>query len=120
VGLGVTAALQSSTATALMMTSFAGAGVADLVVALAVMLGANVGTTLIVQVFSFDMQVVFPLFIAAGVFALRRGRGTRYQDVGRIARRKPAPRESRRTSIPLSTWRWRWSSWEFSRGWLRC
>jgi phosphate:Na+ symporter len=85
VGLGVTAALQSSTATALMMTSFAGAGAAELASALAVMLGANVGTTLIVQALSFDVQLLFPLLIIAGVVAFRRGRGTRYQDLGRVS-----------------------------------
>ena len=53
--------------------------------ALAVMLGANVGTTLIVQVLSFDMTIVFPVLIAVGVFAFRRGRGTRFQDLGRVA-----------------------------------
>src|SRR5579872_3856387 len=41
-GLGVTAVLQSSTATGLMVAGFAGAGLVDLVPALAVMLGANV------------------------------------------------------------------------------
>src|SRR5690606_13995609 len=48
-GLGITAALQSSTATGLMITGFAAGGVVGLVPALAAMLGANVGTTLIVQ-----------------------------------------------------------------------
>jgi phosphate:Na+ symporter len=85
VGLGVTAALQSSTATALMAMSFLGAGADDLVSGLAVMLGANVGTTLIVQVLSFDITVVFPVLIAAGVFTFRRGKGTRWQDIGRVA-----------------------------------
>jgi phosphate:Na+ symporter len=54
-GIGVTAILQSSTATGLMVTGFAAGGLVDLVPALAVMLGANVGTTLIVQVLSFDV-----------------------------------------------------------------
>ena len=85
VGLGVTAALQSSTATALMATSLTGSGAVALVPALAVMLGANVGTTLIVQVLSFDITIVFPVLIAVGVFTFRRGRGTRYQDMGRVA-----------------------------------
>ena len=85
VGAGVTAALQSSTATALMATSFVGAGAVELVPALAVMLGANVGTTLIVQVLSFDVALVFPVLIATGVFAFRYGRGTRFQDLGRVA-----------------------------------
>ncbi len=84
-GLAVTAALQSSTATALMAMSLIGVGAVELVPALAVMLGANVGTTLIVQVLSFDVTMVFPVLVAAGVFAFRRGRGTRVQDMGRVA-----------------------------------
>jgi hypothetical protein len=50
-GVGVTSILQSSTATGLMVTAFAAGGLVDLVPALAVMLGANVGTTLIVPGF---------------------------------------------------------------------
>ena len=53
-GIGLTALLQSSTATALMTSSFAADGLVGLVPALAIMLGANVGTTLIVQVLSFN------------------------------------------------------------------
>ena len=49
-GLGLTAVLQSSTATGLMTASFAAEGALPLATALAIMLGANVGTTLIVQV----------------------------------------------------------------------
>ncbi|MBA3520542.1 MAG: Na/Pi cotransporter family protein [Rhizobiales bacterium] len=85
VGLGVTALLQSSTATALMAVSFTGTAAVDLVPALAVMLGANVGTTLIVQVLSFDITLVFPVLIAAGVLVHRRAKGTRYRDLGRAA-----------------------------------
>ncbi|MGA6978563.1 MAG: Na/Pi symporter, partial [Pseudolabrys sp.] len=54
-GLGLTALLQSSTATGLMAASFVSEGVVALVPALAIMLGANVGTTLIVQVLSFNV-----------------------------------------------------------------
>src|SRR4051812_29662730 len=56
VGLGVTAILQSSTATAFMVTSLAADGVIGLAPALAVMLGANVGTALVVQLLSFDVS----------------------------------------------------------------
>lgn len=55
-GLGVTALLQSSTATGLMVTGFAAEGLVALVPGLAVMLGGNVGTTLIVQVLAFDVS----------------------------------------------------------------
>src|ERR1700720_1585164 len=60
-GIGVTALLQSSTATGLLMTSFAARGLVDLVPALAVMLGANIGTTLIVQALSFNISAVAPV-----------------------------------------------------------
>ena len=55
-GLGVTALLQSSTATGLDVTAgLSACGAVELEPALAVMLGANVGTTLVAQAFSFDI-----------------------------------------------------------------
>src|SRR6266536_3001956 len=45
-GLGLTALLQSSTATALITSSFTSEGLVSLVPALAIMLGANVGSTI--------------------------------------------------------------------------
>jgi phosphate:Na+ symporter len=84
-GLGVTAVLQSSTATGLMVASFAASGLVDMVPALAVMLGANVGTTLIVQVLSFDISEVAPLFVLIGVIMFRRGAVSRTRDLGRTS-----------------------------------
>ncbi len=83
-GLGVTTVLQSSTATALMVTSFAASGMVDLSPALAIMLGANVGSTLIVQLLSFDIGWLSPLLLVAGVAAFRRGGRTRTRDFGRV------------------------------------
>jgi phosphate:Na+ symporter len=84
-GLGITAVLQSSTATAMMAAAFTAQGVVGLMPALAVVLGANVGTTLIVQLLSFDITLVFPVLLFVGVAAFRQGRRTRTRDVGRIA-----------------------------------
>lgn len=82
-GIGVTAVLQSSTATALMVTGFAAGGLMELAPGLSVMLGANVGTTLIVQVLSFDVFAVAPALTLMGVILFRRARaGTR--DFGRV------------------------------------
>jgi phosphate:Na+ symporter len=82
-GLGVTAILQSSTATGLMVTGFAADGLVTLPSALAVMLGANVGTTLIVQLLAFDVAIVAPVLILAGVVLFRRAEaGAR--DFGRV------------------------------------
>src|SRR5438067_5535888 len=66
-GVLVTALLQSSTATGLMTTSFAAGGLVALVPALAIMLGANVGTALIVQVFSFNVSAAAPVFLLVGI-----------------------------------------------------
>ena len=82
-GVGVTALLQSSTATGLMVTGFAAGGLVDLVPALAVMLGANVGTTLIVQVLSFDVAEVAPALILIGVLMFRRA-SAGPRDFGRV------------------------------------
>jgi phosphate:Na+ symporter len=83
-GLGVTAILQSSTATGLMVAGFSAGGLVDLVPALAVMLGANVGTTLIVQVLSFDVAAASPVLILIGVLLFRRGSNPQTHDFGRV------------------------------------
>jgi phosphate:Na+ symporter len=83
-GLGVTAVLQSSTATGLMVTGFAAGGLVALMPALAVMLGANVGTTLIVQVLSFDVAAFSPMLILCGVLMFRRESSTQTHDLGRV------------------------------------
>jgi phosphate:Na+ symporter len=82
-GAFVTAILQSSTAAGLMAASFVTAGTLDLVPALAVMLGANVGTTLVVQILSFNITVVTPVLLLTGVIAFKRGGRTRTRDLGR-------------------------------------
>jgi phosphate:Na+ symporter len=83
-GLGLTAVLQSSTATALMTSSFASEGLVGLIPASAIMLGANVGTTLIVQVLSFNIFAVAPILFIVGLVAFRAGAHTRVKDLGRV------------------------------------
>ncbi|MFT4099371.1 MAG: Na/Pi cotransporter family protein, partial [Rhodoblastus sp.] len=82
-GLAATALMQSSTATGLIVASLAAAGAMPLAAALAVMLGANVGTTLIVQLFSFNVSHIAPLPILMGVVMFRAG-GRRTRDLGRV------------------------------------
>ncbi len=84
-GFGVTAVMQSSTATGLMVAGFAASGLVELTPALAAMLGANIGTTLIVQALSFDVSGLSPAFILLGVIMFRRGDATRTRDLGRVA-----------------------------------
>jgi len=84
-GVGLTALLQSSTATALLTSSFAAEGLVSLVPALAIMLGANVGTTLIVQVLSFNISAAAPVLFVIGLVAFRTGARSRIKDVGRVS-----------------------------------
>ncbi|MBS7326487.1 MAG: Na/Pi cotransporter family protein [Gammaproteobacteria bacterium] len=83
-GMGVTAILQSSTATAMMLSSFSASGLVALAPALAVMLGANVGTTLIVQVLSFDTSAFAPTLLLLGFLAFKRSKKTMIKDLGRV------------------------------------
>jgi phosphate:Na+ symporter len=82
-GCVLTAMLQSSTATGIMTASFAAEGLVALVPALAIMLGANVGTTLIVQLLAFNISAVSPILFIAGLIAFRTGGRSWVRDVGR-------------------------------------
>jgi phosphate:Na+ symporter len=84
-GIGLTALLQSSTATALITSSFTAEGLVSLVPALAIMLGANVGTTLIVQILSFNVSWLAPVLFVLGLVAFRSGARSRIKDVGRVS-----------------------------------
>lgn len=85
-GMGVATAgmLQSSTATALLVISFAGRGLVALAPALAVMLGADLGSTLVVQALSFDISALSPVLILIGVVTFLAGRSAQWRHVGRI------------------------------------
>jgi phosphate:Na+ symporter len=83
-GLAVTAVLQSSTATGLMATSFAATGAIDLAPALAVMLGANLGSTLIAQVLAFDIAAVAPVLVLIGLVAFRSSGNGQVKNLGRV------------------------------------
>lgn len=66
VGLGVTLLTQSSSATSVMLVGFASAGLISLTQTLGVILGADIGTTITVQLFAFKMTALAPLFITIG------------------------------------------------------
>lgn len=83
-GLGVTALVQSSTATALIVSSFVGQGLITLPMALAVMRGAEVGTSLMTVVLSFDLSWLSPLFIFIGVVLYVSRQSSPVGRIGRI------------------------------------
>ena len=83
-GLSVTALLQSSTATALIVAAFAGQGLIATAPALAVMLGADVGTAIVTLVLSFDMSFISPILIVTGVTLFLRRQASFAGRLGRI------------------------------------
>lgn len=81
-GIGITGILQSSTAVSMMATSFTAAGTLGLAPALAVMLGANVGSTLVVQLLSVDVSLLSPMALLAGVVIFRLRDDSRFESIG--------------------------------------
>ena len=84
-GLGVTGLVQSSSATALIASSFVSQNLIGLSAALAIMLGADVGTALMTQVFSLDLAWLSPILITFGVIFFLSRRNTRAGQMGRVA-----------------------------------
>src|SRR5438309_934723 len=76
VGAGVTAVLQSSSATTVMLVGFASAGLLTLRQTIGVILGADVGTPVTVQLLAFEFLEVSPLVVFIGWFLYVTGRGT--------------------------------------------
>jgi phosphate:Na+ symporter len=84
-GIGVTALLQSSTATALIIATFCGRGMITVAGGIAIMLGADVGTTLVAQLLSFDLSWLSPFLLIMGfVLTARFEKAGRLNHVGRI------------------------------------
>jgi phosphate:Na+ symporter len=84
-GLGVTSLLQSSSATALITSSFVSQNLIGLASALAIMLGADVGTALMAQVFSLNLAWLSPLLIFFGVVFFLPRRASKVGQLGRVA-----------------------------------
>ncbi len=70
VGLGVTAIIQSSAATSVMIIGLVNAGIMTLQQAVGVVMGANIGTTVTAQLIAFDIGNIAYLFVIVGVAGL--------------------------------------------------
>ena len=87
-GIGITAVIQSSTATTIMVVSFVNAGLLVLGQAIGVIMGAHIGTTItswIMAVFGFSFNMAdfaYPLFLVG--FFLRGNKKQKYKDIGEI------------------------------------
>ncbi|WP_119300976.1 Na/Pi cotransporter family protein [Dongia deserti] len=82
-GLGATILLQSSSATALITSSFASRKVVGAGAALAIMLGADIGTSLVAQAYAFRVTWISPVLILIGYIMFNHMADTRTRDLGR-------------------------------------
>ncbi|GAA0478858.1 MULTISPECIES: Na/Pi cotransporter family protein [Tatumella] len=82
-GIGVTALVQSSNATTLLVTSFVSQNLMSLTPALVVVLGADVGTAIMARILTFDLSWLSPLFIFIGVTFFLSRKQTRLGQIGR-------------------------------------
>ena len=84
VGTVVTAIIQSSSATTVMVVSFVNAGLMSLMQATGVILGANVGTTITAQMVSFKLDAIAPIFIGVGAVIMLAAKKKKTKDLAYI------------------------------------
>ena len=82
VGALITALLQSSSATIIMLVSFVGSGLLSLSATMGVILGADIGTTITVQIITFKVYDYAIVFVGIGMLLEFLGRKGPLQDIG--------------------------------------
>lgn len=84
-GLVVAVVLQSSTAAAVLASGFAVSGLITLTGGISLLLGADVGTALVVQFLSIDLQWLIPTLLAIGGWVFLKSTSRIAKQCGRIA-----------------------------------
>ena len=84
VGTGVTAVIQSSSATTVMVVGFVNAGIMTLKQAIGVIMGANIGTTVTAQLVSFDVTGMAPVALGVGIILYLFGNKPRIKNIAEI------------------------------------
>lgn len=86
VGIGaiVTAVIQSSSATTVMVVGFVNAGLMSLAQAAGVIMGANIGTTITAQLVAFKLDQIAPLFIFVGAALVMFAKAKKRREIGNI------------------------------------
>ncbi len=83
-GAGLAIALQSATAVALIVGSFAGSGIVSGTSGLLAVLGADVGSALVVKLLSFDLSLLVPICLVAGTVLFMATQRRPLLQLGRI------------------------------------
>lgn len=84
VGTIVTAIIQSSSATTVMVVGFVNAGLMNLSQALGVIMGANIGTTITAQLVAFKLDEIAPIFVFAGAAMIMIAKNKRHIELANI------------------------------------
>lgn len=84
VGAAITAVIQSSSATTVMVVGFVNTGMMTLQQAVWIIMGANIGTTITGQLISLDIDSVALLFAFLGVAAITFLKNPRAHQIGKI------------------------------------
>lgn len=84
VGTVVTAVIQSSSATTVMVVGFVNAGLMNLVQAAGIIMGANIGTTVTAQLVAFKLDHIAPLFVFVGAAMVMFAKKKQRKDIGNI------------------------------------
>ena len=82
VGAGITALIQSSTATSVMAVGFVNAGLMNLYQALWIIMGANIGTNITAQLIAFDVGAVAPVVALLGTFLCLLTKNKKFKSIG--------------------------------------
>lgn len=84
VGTVVTAVIQSSSATTVMVVGFVNAGLMNLVQAAGIIMGANIGTTITAQLVAFKLDAIAPVFVGIGTAIVMFAKGKKRREIGNI------------------------------------
>ncbi len=84
VGAGITAVIQSSSATTVMVVGFVNSGMMTLRQAVWIIMGANIGTTITGQLIALDVGMLAPLFAFIGVAMVVFIKAPKVEHIGQI------------------------------------
>ena len=84
VGTIFTAIIQSSSAATVMVVSFVNSGLMNLMQAVGVIMGANIGTTVTAQIVAFDLDSIAPIFVITGVVMIMFFKNETVNKVGEV------------------------------------
>ena len=84
IGAIVTAVIQSSSATTVMVVGFVNAGLMTLAQAAGVIMGANIGTTITAQLVAFKLDQVAPVFVFVGAAFVMFAKAKKRKEIGNI------------------------------------